>query len=142
MENKTFIYANSHFILRSDSLENWQTKNPILLKNEIVHVSDAKYPQFLKRGDGVTPWNELPYWPEDEVAQWKKLDDRSADALEIAQSVQEDAITGKFKGEKGEKGDTGAQGIPGNDYILTDTDKTEIADIVLSNFVNVAVMGQ
>lgn len=139
MENKTFIYANSRFILRSDTLENWNTKNPVLFKNEIVQVEDGVYPQLFKRGDGVTPWNELPYWPEDEVAQWKKIDDRSAYALEIAQSVQEDAIAGKFKGEKG---DTGAQGIPGNDYILTDTDKTEIADIVLSNFVDVAVIGQ
>lgn len=33
-------------------------------------------------------------------------------------------------------------GPEGKDYILTDTDKTEIADIVLSNFVDVAVIGQ
>ena len=40
---------------------------------------------------------------------------------------------GDFKGEKGDKGDS---------YILTESDKTEIADIVLSNFVDVAVNGQ
>lgn len=33
------------------------------------------------------------------------------------------------KGVKGEKGDTGANG---SDYILTDEDKTEIAEIVMS----------
>ena len=32
--------------------------------------------------------------------------------------------------------------IKGENYVLTDADKTEIADIVLSNFVDVAVVGQ
>lgn len=46
-------------------------------------------------------------------------------------------------GEKGDKGDTGEQGIQGepgkdgvdgSDYILTDADKSEIAELVLSTF--------
>lgn len=39
------------------------------------------------------------------------------------------------KGDRGEKGETGAQGPqgePGADYILTDTDKTEIAQLALT----------
>lgn len=35
------------------------------------------------------------------------------------------------KGEKGDKGDKGEDGKDGSDYILTDTDKTEIANAVL-----------
>ena len=36
----------------------------------------------------------------------------------------------------------GEQGAPGNDYILTDTDKTDIANLVLANFVDVSEVGQ
>lgn len=36
----------------------------------------------------------------------------------------------------------GSQGLPGNDYILTDTDKTDIANLVLKNFVDVSEVGQ
>lgn len=36
----------------------------------------------------------------------------------------------------------GEPGADGKDYILTDVDKQEIADIVLSNFIDVAVVGQ
>ena len=43
---------------------------------------------------------------------------------------------GWWKGPQGEKGETG------QDYILTETDKTEIADIVLANFTNVSEVGQ
>lgn len=44
------------------------------------------------------------------------------------------------KGEKGDKGEQGPQGEPGkdgvdgSDYILTDADKSEIAELVLSTF--------
>lgn len=34
------------------------------------------------------------------------------------------------------------KGDKGDSYVLTDVDKQEIADIVLSNFVDVAVVGQ
>lgn len=44
-----------------------------------------------------------------------------------------------LKGDKGDKGDTGEQG---NDYVLTPSDKTEIANIVLANFTDVAEVGQ
>ena len=73
---------------------------------------------------------------------------------QIAQSVRDDADSGKFDGKDGytpikgvdyfdgAKGDKGDKGEPGEDYVLTEADKTEIADIVLSNFVDVAVVGQ
>lgn len=37
-----------------------------------------------------------------------------------------------LKGDKGDTGATGAQGADGNDYVLTAQDKTDIANIVLS----------
>lgn len=46
----------------------------------------------------------------------------------------------KFKDENGNIIEVAA--IKGDPYILTESDKTEIADIVLSNFVDVAVIGQ
>ena len=85
---------------------------------------------------------------------------------QIAQSVRDDADSGKFdgkdgtdgkdgytpikgvdyfdgtKGDKGDKGDKGEPGADGKDYVLTVEDKQEIADIVLSNFVDVAEVGQ
>ena len=43
------------------------------------------------------------------------------------------AVVGS-KGDKGDKGETGATGADGNDYVLTDTDKTEIANIVINEY--------
>ncbi len=45
-------------------------------------------------------------------------------------------------GPQGPKGDKGDKGEPGEDYIFTEADKTEIANIVLQNFTDVAVIGQ
>lgn len=44
------------------------------------------------------------------------------------------ANVGAVVGAKGEKGDTGATGADGQDYVLTDTDKTEIANIVINEY--------
>ena len=46
----------------------------------------------------------------------------------------------KIKDENGNIVEVAA--IKGDPYTLTEADKTEIADIVLSNFVDVAVNGQ
>ena len=49
------------------------------------------------------------------------IEQKTDEALEIAQSVEERANNGEFDGEKGDKGDKG------DDYVLTETDKSEIA---------------
>lgn len=94
------------------------------------------------------------------------------EAVNTANSVRQDADNGEFDGEpgpqgpkgdpgpqgiqgevgpRGEKGETGPQGEQGiqgeqgpkgDDYTLTETDKNDIANIVLSNFTNVAEVGQ
>lgn len=60
MANK--IYVNARYGFREDTLENWQVKNPVLEKGEPSIVRDPAEPsEWLKFGDGVTPWNDLPY---------------------------------------------------------------------------------
>ena len=57
------IYGDARFLPRHDTLENWQTKNPILLEAEPSYVIDDEDGKKIKFGDGVTPWNDLPYFP-------------------------------------------------------------------------------
>lgn len=45
--------------LRRDSSIDWQTVNPILLEGEMGLDLTLN---CLKIGDGVTPWNDLPYF--------------------------------------------------------------------------------
>jgi hypothetical protein len=47
-----------------------------------------------------------------------------------------------IQGEQGIKGDKGDKGEQGDTYTLTNADKTDIANIVLTNFTNVAEAGQ
>ena len=52
------------FQLRGDSAENWESKNPVLLKNEPAYdVTNNR----LKLGDGVHSWNELEYVAPDVI---------------------------------------------------------------------------
>jgi hypothetical protein len=44
--------------LRGDTAANWTTVNPILAERELAFETDTN---LYKIGDGVTPWNTLPY---------------------------------------------------------------------------------
>ena len=44
---------------RRDTKANWASSNPVLLSGELGFVSDD--PNLYKMGDGVTPWNLLPF---------------------------------------------------------------------------------
>lgn len=87
------IYADARFKPKSDTLKNWQTKNPVLLSGEpgvVIGLKEAgdglvNETERIKFGDGVTPWNDLPWWkgPKGDT------------------------------GERGEKGDTGERGEQG-----------------------------
>ncbi|MBQ6815736.1 MAG: hypothetical protein IJP26_00700 [Clostridia bacterium] len=55
------IYLKTTFALRSDTLENWQSFNPILLMGEPAVVSDSETEEWLKVGDGQTHWQDLPW---------------------------------------------------------------------------------
>lgn len=56
---------------------------------------------------------------------------------ELEMKLREDLANGAFKGDKGDKG------ADGDDYILTETDKTEIANIVKAEmFIDVSEVAQ
>lgn len=62
-----------NLILRNDTLENWQSSNPVLQKGEMVLVYDAKStkdPVKVKIGDGSSNFNALPY-QNDVIAEAK-----------------------------------------------------------------------
>lgn len=62
-----------NLILRHDTLENWQSSNPVLKKGEMVLVYDAKSPKDpvkIKIGDGSSNFNTLPY-QNDVIAEAK-----------------------------------------------------------------------
>ena len=101
------IYLSGTFAYREDTLENWQNANPVLEKGEPAIVRDGADGEWLKIGDGVTAWNDLPY---------KKgpRGDRGADGA---------------RGPQGEAGEDGKNGVDGKDYALTEADKQEIADM-------------
>ena len=44
---------------RSDTAENWESKNPTLGKAEFGYDETNKK---MKLGDGITPWNDLPWY--------------------------------------------------------------------------------
>lgn len=51
---------------------------------------------------------------------------------QVDEAIEQIELTPGPQGEKGDKGDPGANGQPGSDYVLTDTDKTEIAQLALT----------
>lgn len=55
------IYADARFGIRSDTLENWLESNPVLEDGEPSYVKNADGEDWLKIGDGVTAWRDLPY---------------------------------------------------------------------------------
>ena len=57
----TKIYANARFGFREDTLENWIANNPVLEKGEPAVVRDGENGEWLKIGDGVTAFNNLPW---------------------------------------------------------------------------------
>ena len=84
------IFLKGTFAYREDTLENWQAENPILEKGEPSIVRDGTDGEWLKIGDGVTAWNDLPY----------KKGPRGETGPQGAQGQKGD------KGDKGEKGDS------------------------------------
>ena len=83
--------------------------------------------------------NDYVFTPTDQITI-KDLIRRVEDAEEyvspesintrIDDALQEAKESGDFKGEKGDKGDKGDPGDTGQDYVLTDADKADIAEEV------------
>lgn len=118
MDNK--LYLRARFCARIDELSNWINTNPVLDKGEPAIISDGVDGKWLKFGDGVTPFNDLPFMTFPKGPKG----DRGADGIQ------------------GPKGDNGDKGEKGDSYILTESDKGEIAETVKSMFVDVAEVGR
>lgn len=93
------IFLNARYAFRSDTFNNWQNANPILEKGEPAVVTDGIDGEWLKIGDGITPFNSL---------EWKKG------------PKGEQGLQG-IKGDKGDKGDAGANGKDGKDAVTDQT---------------------
>ena len=55
------ITLNVRQKVRTDTEQNWGTKNPILLSGEIGYISSGEHAGMSKTGDGTTEWSNLPY---------------------------------------------------------------------------------
>lgn len=144
------ILAAARFKPRSDTLANWESKNPILLSGEPGVVIDGTETNKIKFGDGVTPWNELGWWKgpkgdrgekgepgaKGEPFTYQDFTQEQLDSLKGDKGDTgpqgEQGVRGPEgpQGEPGIQGDKGDQGEPGKDYILTESDKQEIANIL------------
>jgi hypothetical protein len=113
------IYLNGQIAYREDSFSNWETENPVLERGEPAIIRDGINGRWLKIGDGVTPFNDLPY----------KLGPKG----DKGDRGEQGPIGIGEKGPKGDKGDT---------YTLTEADKMDIAEEVKSMFIDVAEVGQ
>ena len=51
---------NMRILMRRDTAENWESANPVLLLGEKGYETDEG--NGMKVGNGVTRWNDLPYF--------------------------------------------------------------------------------
>ena len=92
-EEKQIIYLDGVIQFKRKTKSEWEQENPTLLAGEIAIATDGGDVNFLKVGDGKTPWNALP---------WKKG----------PQGPQ---------GEQGPKGDSGVSNNAATDGYITDS---------------------
>ena len=113
----------TRYVLRSDTGTNWETKNPVLLLNEIAYDITARR---YKMGDGKTAWKNLPYVKPDVINDL--VTGGTTDALSAEQgkklkealdALQKQINDGDFTGGDGKaatikigKVTTGAAGSP------------------------------
>ena len=124
------IFGDARIAFRSDTLENWQKENPVLLSGEFSVVTDGTETEKVKIGDGKTPWNDLPWWkgpegkqgPQGEKGEQGFRGVDGNDGTPATHSWNGTTLTitsasgtssANLKGEKGDKGDTGPQGERG-----------------------------
>ena len=121
-----------HFQPRRDTAENWNKDNPILRDGEFGVVTDSADENWLKVGDGVTPWRQLSFKKGPKGDTGAKGDKGDAFTYSDFTAEQLAALKGEKgdkgeQGNKGDKGDTGAvgdkgekgdKGDPGEDAVI------------------------
>jgi len=92
--NETIIFADASFLPKRDTLANFEAANPTLNTGEFSFVTDALDDAHrLKLGDGVTVWNDLPYYnpAADKMIKFADFTQTSEDEYTLDLS----AVTGK-----------------------------------------------
>jgi len=78
--------------MRRDSEANWASINPILAQGEFGYVLDSQ--EFkIKKGDGVTAWNSLPFIEFGDKALWGNIGGditNQPDLMNYLQNLQDD----------------------------------------------------
>lgn len=118
----TKIYSNARFGFREDTLENWMADNPILEKGEPAVVRDGENGEWLKIGDGVTAFNNLP-WKKGPKGDNGDKGDTGADG--------KDAITDQTYNPESENAQSGKAVAEALKTVNTDEVWRKIADITL-----------
>lgn len=144
MSEEFKVFGNARYAFRRDTLENWETENPILLAGEIGVVTDNGEILKVKIGDGKTAWNNLSWWkgPKGEKGDKGDKGEQGIQGFSGIDGNDGTPATHSWNGtiltvtsasgtsSANLKGEKGADGKDGQDYILTETDKQEIADMV------------
>ena len=99
-------FEDFHFQARRDTAKNWNTNNPILCDGEFGIVTDSVDENWLKVGDGATPWKLLPFKKGPKGNKGDKGDP-------FVYSDFTDEQLALLKGAKGDTGDTGPRGLQG-----------------------------
>ena len=93
-------------------------------------------PAIVRCKPSITDGENVPAPPKDDV--YNQLVKLCEDAVETAESVEERANKGEFNGKNGKDGKDGKDG---DDYVLTETDKGEIANEAAKAIGNAMVDG-
>ena len=81
------------------SLANWTELNPVLYPGEPGFIKDALPPNNFKIGDGVTPWNDLPFIGKENnilinnIIQIEKTEENIEDIILIEQQIEEQGVS-------------------------------------------------
>ena len=122
-----------HFQPRRDTAENWNKDNPILCDGEFGVVTDSADENWLKVGDGMTPWKQLSFKKGPKGDTGAKGDKGDAFTYSDFTAEQLAALKGEKgdkgeQGNKGDKGDTGAVGAKGDKGDKGDPGKDAVTD--------------
>ena len=126
---KNYVTASTH----TSDLEKKEgvTNKVTSFDQNFVDTSNVKYPTVVALLNYLTDYY-YDFSDIDGAFNGIRIDD-NGDLIIMLPDGSEKNL-GSVKGEKGDKGDTGATGADGSDYVLTDTDKTEIANIVINEY--------
>ena len=96
------------YLLRGDTAEAWETKNPLLLRNEIAYDMTNRR---IKFGDGNTLWKDLPYVKPDVIndlvtggADVALSAEQGVTLKEMVEELRTQVENGSFEGAEGKAG--------------------------------------